>query len=145
MGLKNFENKDLKLMFYVRRYQKLYLASNHKTETSSGNYRHKTLSVKNYSWSISTVAVVVQLLSHIRLFVTPWTAAPQAPLSSTIFRSLLKFIFIGSVMLSNHLILCHHLFLPSSIFQVFSNELVFCIRWPEYWSFSFCISTVVSS
>ena len=74
---------------------------------------------------------------------TPWTAAHQAPLSSTISQSLLKFMSIESVMPSNHFILCCPLLLPPSIFpsiRVFSNELVLRIRWPKYWSFSFSIS-----
>ena len=74
---------------------------------------------------------------------TPWTAAHRAPLSFTISWSLLRFMSIESVMLSNHLILCHSLFLWSSIFpsiRVFSSESVLHIRWPKYWSFSFSIS-----
>ena len=73
----------------------------------------------------------VQLLSHVRLFVTPWTAAHQASLSITNSQSLLKHMSIGSVMPSNHLIFCHPLLLPPSIFhrvRVFSNESVLCIR-----------------
>ena len=81
--------------------------------------------------------VVVQLLSHLRLFVTAWTAAGQAPLSSTISQSLLKFMSIESVMLSNHLILSYSLLLLPSIFpRVFPNDVALCIRWPKYWSFS---------
>ena len=79
-----------------------------------------------------------QLLS-VRLFVTPWTAAHQASLSITNSWSLLKLMSIKSVMPSNHLILCHPLLLPPSIFpsiRVFSNESTLCIRWPKYWSFS---------
>ena len=63
----------------------------------------------------------------------------QAPLSSTIFQSLLRFMFIELVMISNHLILCCLLLLLSLIFpsiRVFSNELAFCIKWPKFWSFS---------
>ena len=74
---------------------------------------------------------------------TPWTAARQASLSITNPRSLLKLMSIESVMPSNHLILCHPLLLPPSIFpsiRVFSNESVLHIRWPKYWSFSFSIS-----
>ena len=74
---------------------------------------------------------------------TPWTAAHQASLFITNPRSLLKFMSIESVMPSNHLILCHPLFLTPSIFpsiRVFSNESVLRIRWPKYWSFSFNIS-----
>ena len=85
----------------------------------------------------------VQLLSCVRLFATPWTAARQASLSITNSQSLLKFMSIESVMPSNHLILCHPLLLLPSIFpsiRVFSNELVLRIRWPKYWSFSFSIS-----
>ena len=73
----------------------------------------------------------------------PWTAAGQASLSFTISWSLLKLMSIGLVMPSSHLILCHPLLLLPSIFpniRVFSNESAFCIRWPEYWSFSFRIS-----
>ena len=85
----------------------------------------------------------VQLLSHIQLFVTPWTAACQASLSITNSWSLLRFVSIESVMPSNHLILCHPLLLLPSIFpniRVFNNESVPCIRWPKYWSFSFSVS-----
>ena len=74
---------------------------------------------------------------------TPWTAAHLASLSITNSRSLLKLIFIESVIPSNHLILCHPLLLLPSIFssiRVFSNESVLHIRWPKYWSFSFSIS-----
>ena len=85
----------------------------------------------------------VQLLSHVWLFVTPCTAAPQASLSINNSRSLLKLMSIESVIPSNHLILCHPLLLWPSIFpsiRVFSNESVLCNRWPKYWSFSFSIS-----
>ena len=81
----------------------------------------------------------VQLLSRVQLFATPWTAARQASLSITNSQSLLKLMSIESVMPSNHLILCHPLLLLPSIFpsiRVFSNESVFCIRWPKYWSIS---------
>ena len=75
--------------------------------------------------------VVVQLFSFVWLFAIPWTAAHLKPISSE------------SEMPSNHLVLCHPLLLlPSTIpsIRVFSNESVFCIRWPKYWSFSFSIS-----
>ena len=84
----------------------------------------------------------MQLLSCVQLFETPWTAARQASLSFTISWSLLKLMCIESVSPSNHLILCCPL-LPPSIFsniRVFSNESVLCIRWPNYWNFSFSIS-----
>ena len=92
---------------------------------------------------LPTVISSVQSLSCVQLFATPWTAACQASLSITNSRSLLKLVSIASVMPSNHLTLCHHLLLPPSIFpsiRVFSSELVLCIRWPKYWSFSFSIS-----
>ena len=85
----------------------------------------------------------VQLLSHVRLFAAPWTAACQASLSITNSQSLLKLMSIKLVMPSNHLILCHPLLLLPSIFpstRVFANESVLRIRWPKYWSFSFSIS-----
>ena len=75
--------------------------------------------------------------------VTPWTVARQASLSITNSQSLLKLMSIKSVMSSNHLILCHPLLLPPSIFpsfRVFANESALHIRWPKYWSFSFSIS-----
>ena len=85
----------------------------------------------------------VQSLSHIWLFVTPWTTALQASLSVTNSRSPPKPMSIESVIPSNHLILCCPLLLLPSIFpsiRVFSNESVLFIRWPKYWSFSFNIS-----
>ena len=85
----------------------------------------------------------VQSLSHVRLFVTPWTAAHQASLYITNSRSLPKPMSIELVMPSSHLILCHPLLLLLSIFpsvRVFSNESSLRIRWPKYWSFSFNIS-----
>jgi len=84
----------------------------------------------------------VQSLSHVWLFVTPWTAACQASLSNTNSQSLLKLMPIELVMPSNHLIFCHPLFLLPSVFpsiRVFSNQSVLHIRWPKYWSFSFSI------
>ena len=87
--------------------------------------------------------VVVQPLSRVRLFVTPWTATHQASLSFTISQSLLKLMSIESVMPSNHLILCRAFLLLPSIFpsiRVFSSESALCIRWPKYWSFRFSIS-----
>ena len=79
---------------------------------------------------------LVQSLSRVRLFLTPWTAACQASLSITNSQSLLKLMSIDSVMPSNHL------FLPSNFpnIRVFSNESVIHITWPKYWSFSFSIS-----
>ena len=86
----------------------------------------------------------VQLLSHVQLFVTPWTAALQASLSITNSQSLLKLMSTELVMPSNHLILCCSLLLLPSIFpsiRIFSNESALRMRWPKYWSFSFNISS----
>ena len=85
----------------------------------------------------------VQSLSCVQLFATLWTIAHQTSLSITNSWSLLRLIFIESVMTSNCLILCHPLLLLASIFpsiRVFSSESVLCVRWPKNWSFSFSIS-----
>ena len=85
----------------------------------------------------------VQSLRYIQLLATPWTAACQASLSITNSWRFLKLVSIESVMPSNHLILCHPLLPPASIFpsiRVFSNESALHIRWQKYWSFSFSIS-----
>ena len=88
------------------------------------------------------MVVVDQSLSHVWLFMTPWTAACQASLSTTNTQSLLKLMSIEPVMPSSHLILCCPLLLLPSIFpsiRVFSNESALRIRWTKYWSFSFSI------
>ena len=85
----------------------------------------------------------VKLLSCVRLFATPWTAAHQASLSITNSQSLLKLMPVESVMPSSHLILCCPLLLLPSILRsikVFPNESALSIRWPKYWSFGFNIS-----
>ena len=86
----------------------------------------------------------VQLLSHVRLFVTPWTAAHQASLSITNSWSLFKLMSIKSVVPPNHLILCYSLLLLPSIFasiRASSNKSALHIRWPKYWNFNFSISS----
>ena len=91
--------------------------------------------------------VVIQLLSHVQLFVTLLTTTRQAPLSSTISQSLLKLMSIELMTLSSHLILCCPLLLLPSTFpsiRVFSNELALHIRWPKYWSFSISLSNEYS-
>ena len=92
--------------------------------------------------SVAQFSQSVQLLSRVRPFVTPWTAARQASMSITNSQSLLKLMSIGSAMPSNHLILYPLLFLPSIFpsIRVFSNESVLHIGWPKYWSFSFSTS-----
>ena len=92
---------------------------------------------------IRLLSLLVQSLSCVRLFATPWTAARLASLSIINSRSLLRLMAIESVMPSNHPILCRPLLLKPSIFpsiRVFFNESVLHIRWPKYWSFSFSIS-----
>ena len=99
--------------------------------------------MKLQGWTASLQFSSVQLLSHVWLFVTIWTAAHQSSLSITNSQSLLKLMSIESLMPSKHLILCRPLLLlppiPPNI-RVFSNESTLCIRWPKYWSFSFSIS-----
>ena len=92
---------------------------------------------------IQSFGSVQSMISHVRVFVTPWTATHQASLSSTNSWSLFKLMSIESVMTSNHLVLCHPLLLLPSIFpitRVFSNESFLPIRWPKYWSFTCSIS-----
>ena len=94
-------------------------------------------------WVYLSFGVIVQSLSHVQLFVIPWTAACQASLSFTISLSLFKLMSIELVMSSNHLIIVHSLLLLPSIFasvRVFSSESVLHTRWQKYWSFSFSIS-----
>ena len=91
--------------------------------------------------------IIIQSPSHVRLFVTPWTATCQASLSLAISWSLPKFMSTESVMPSNPLILCRSLLLLPSIFpsiRISSNESTLHIRWPKYWSFSFSPSNEYS-
>ena len=110
----------------------------------NGLHTHMHKAGKNYTLKFSASDILaifssVQSLSCVQPFVTPWTAAHQSCLSITNSWSLLKLMSIKLVMPSNHLILCHPLLLPPSIFpsiRVFSNESVLHIRWSKYWSFS---------
>ena len=98
------------------------------------------------SYNSSFFSIVVQSLSHVQLFADPWIAALQASLFITNSQSLFKLKFIELMMPSNHLILCHPLLLPPSIFpsiRVFSKESSLHIRWPKYRSFSFSISPAI--
>ena len=108
------------------------------------NFQEKCkLHLDYFSFWFSQILLVVQLINHVRLFVTQWTAALQASLSFTISWSWLKLMSSKSGMSSNHLILCCPLLLLPSIFhsiRVFSNASGLPIRWPKYWSFSFSIS-----
>ena len=93
---------------------------------------------------ISIFVLIVQLLSRVQLFATPWTAACQASPSPSVSQNLSKFMSVESVMPSNRLILyCLFLILPSIFpsLRVYSNETALCIRWPKHWSFSFSISS----
>ena len=95
------------------------------------DYNHNSVHSVQFSHSVMSDSV------------TPWTAAGQAPLSITNSWNLPKLMSIESAIPSNHLILCQPLFLLPSILpriSVFSNELALCIRWPQYWNFSFNIS-----
>ena len=111
-----------------------------------GSSVHGILQARVLEWLALKVYISVQSvqsLSHVWLFVTPWTAAHQASLSITNSPSLLQLMSIESVRPSNHLIFCHPLILQPSIFpsiRVFSNESALPIRWPKYWTFSCHIS-----
>ena len=103
----------------------------------------ETAPKNGYLCFIKWVFVIVQLLSHVQLFVTLWTAAHEASLSFTVSQSLFKFKSIELLMPSNHLILCCSLLLLALSFPsigVFPNDSAVRIKWPKYWSFSFSIS-----
>ena len=109
----------------------------HRSVEENRELRDKPMHLRLSSVQLSSVTKSYPII------VTPWTAAHQASQSITKSWSLLKLTSIESVMPSNHLILCHSLLLPPSIFpsiRVFSNESVLCIRWPKYWSFRVSIS-----
>ena len=111
------------LMGYSLWCQKELDTTEHSPPTPTHTHTNKT--------RVNCIVVVVQSLSHVQLFATPWTAACQASLSFTIFPSLLRLMSVESVRPSNHLILCPPLLLLPSIFpsiRVFSNESVFHIR-----------------
>ena len=94
--------------------------------------------------NMETLIVVVQSLSSVQVFVTPWIVAYQASLSFTVSWSLLKFMSIELVIQPNYLIhCCPFLLLPSTFpsIKVFSIELALHIKWPKYWSFNFSISS----
>ena len=106
-------------------------------------YMTEPFRLNEYMTEPHEVPVPVQLLSHVWLFVTPWTVARQGSLSITNCQSLPKPIPIELVMPSNHLILCHPLLFLPSIFpniRVISNESTLHIRWSKFWSFSFSIT-----
>ena len=93
-------------------------------------------------------SVIVQSLSHVQPFVTPWTAAYQTSLSFTISWRLLKLMSTDLMMSSNHLILCQPLLLMPSIFpsiRVFSSESALCIRWSKYWTLASVLPVNIQS
>ena len=105
-------------------------------------YSDKTVNTK-YLILLLVQFSSVQLLSHVRLFMTPWTTECQASMSNTNSQSPSKLMSVESLMPSNHLILCRPLLLLPSVFpsiRGFSNESALRIRWPKYWSYSFNIS-----
>ena len=145
--LKHSRSNGLLLGIYTQKFDDrgrnryLYIHFSHSITHSSPYLETTYISI--YGGINKESGCSVQLLSHVRLFVTIWTAACQASLSITNSRSLLKLMSIESVMPSNHLILCRPLLLLPSIFpsiRVFSSESALCIRWPKYCGFSFNIS-----
>ena len=111
--------------------------------TTDGDCSHEIKRCLLFGKKVLTNLSSVQSLSCVWLFVTPWITARQASLVHHQLRSSLRLMAIKWVMPSSHLILCHPLLRPPSIFpsiKVFSNESVLCIWWPKYWSFSFSIS-----
>ena len=117
----------------------------HKISSKKNSQKKKKKQWRDSNDTVENICVISVQFSRSVLSdsVTPWTVAHQAFLSITNSRSLLKFMSIESVMPFNHLILCHHLLLPTSTFpsiRVFSNKSVIHITWPKYWSFSFNIS-----
>ena len=105
-------------------------------------YSDKTVNTK-YLILLLVQFSSVQLLSHVWLFMTPWTTECQASLSNTNSQSPPKLMSVELLMPSNHLILCRPLLLLPSVFpsiRGFSNESALRIRWPKYWSYSFNIS-----
>ena len=133
-----FFRARLKLSFYVYVYSLSEILAYWNKVGFNGVKFFLFFTLPNFS-----IFSLVQLLSRVQLFATPWSAARQASLSITNPWSPPKPMSIELVMPSNHLILCHPLLLLSSVFpsiRVFSSELALCIRWPKYWSFSFNIS-----
>ena len=120
----------------------MFIVSDYPRETRRPLLFCPVLQLKKKDCKIYSV-VLVQSLSCVQHFVTPWTVACQASLSFTISRSLLKLTSIELVMPSHYLIFCLPLLLLPSVFpsiRVFSNESALCLQWPKYWSFSFSTS-----
>ena len=134
-------------MIYNHFYLKMYSSIKQQSSTEWNHNYFITNPVLHQCSFLSfyncTIVCSVQSLSHVQLFLTPWTAACQASLSISNCQSPPKPMSIKSVMPSNRVILCRPLLLLPSIFpsiRAFSNESSLCIRWPKYWGFSFNIS-----
>ena len=137
-------HRERRVMVAQSRVKEGWLLSGHKGWPCLGTRQRWwcTCSKCTDTTELGHTFVIIQSLCRVQLFVTSWVAVHQASLSFTISQSLPKFISFESLMPSNHLILCHQLLLPSIFpsIRVFSNESDLCIRWTEYWSFSFSIS-----
>ena len=133
------ESKKIQMRLYTKQKQ----IHRHRKQTYGSQRRQVGGRVKLGVWELyvyTLVAVAVQLLSSVPLFVTTWSAACQDSLSFTVSLRLLKLMSIEPVKPSNHLTLCHPLLFLPSVFlsiRVFSNESAQNNRWPKYWSFSF--------
>ena len=134
------------IQHYIGSYSHCNLAR--KTNESPNWKRRKTVTVCRWHGTLhrkilrcfkNYFVIVIQSLSRAWLFVTQWTAECQASLSFSISWSLFKLMSVKSKMSSSHLILCWPLLLPSIFpnIRVFSYESALCIRWPNYWNYSF--------
>ena len=122
----------------------MYIKYRDRIKNQKASNKEKLRLFDGFTGGFSVQFNSVQSFSPVWLFATPWITALQASLSITNSRSLFKLMSIASGMPSNHLILCHPLLLPPSIFpsiRVFSNESVLGIRWSKYWGVSFSISS----
>ena len=139
-AVKCFPTSPVPLSWEQRLAGGVIITSRQGTKHILGTHFYQSQPPGVYLQYTALVIAVVQLFSHVRLFVTPSTAAHQASLSFPISLSLLKLMSIESVMPSNHLILCSSLLLQPSFFpsiRVFSSESAIAIRWPKYRRFSF--------
>ena len=142
LGLEKAEQPEIKLPTFVGSWRKQGNSRKICTSASTTTLKPLTMWITTQQLNNNTnLLFVVESLSHVQLFATPWTVASQVSLSFIISWSLLKLRFIESVMLSDHLICLPLLLFPSIFpsFRVFSNELVLYIRCTKYWSCNFSI------
>ena len=139
---KNPRGERLKMKRILRGQQEMELRTRWEAFISTWGSTDSSSVVTGGRGRGEDVCKSIQLLSHVRLFATPWIAALQASLSITNSWSMLKLLSIKLVMPSNHLILCCPLLLPSIFprIRLFSNGSVLPMRWPKYWNFNFSIS-----